>query len=128
MLTEVQTWWELALDDLDTAQKNFEIGKYHIASLFAQQAVEKALKSLYIKQFNELKKTHDLFFLASKLNLPETYKSICKRLNPVYLQTRYPDVSGLLPPSLFTKKDATEFIAMATDILEWVKKKLSSRN
>ena len=104
MLTEVQTWWELALDDLDTAQKNFEIGKYH------------------------LKKTHDLFFLASKLNLPETYKSICKRLNPVYLQTRYPDVSGLLPPSLFTKKDATEFIAMATDILEWVKKKLSSKN
>ena len=30
MLAEVQTWWELALDDLDTAQKNFEIGKYHL--------------------------------------------------------------------------------------------------
>src|SRR3989338_9499282 len=103
---EVQTWWELALDDLDTAQKNLDIGKHHIASLFAQQAVEKALKSLYIKQLHELKKTHDLVFLASKLGLPETYKSICKRLDPVYLQTRYPDVSGTLPSALFSKKDA----------------------
>ncbi len=128
MSAEVKIWWELALDDFDTAQKNFEIGKYHIASLFAQQAVEKALKSLYIEHFNELKKTHDLVFLASKLNLPENYKSICKKLDPVYLQTRYPDVSGQLPPALFTKKDATEFVAIAKEILEWVKKKLSLKD
>ncbi len=125
MQEEINNWWELALDDLDTAQKNLEIKKYHVASLFAQQAVEKALKALYIKSFKELKKTHDLVFLASKLDLPDNYKSICKQLGPIYLETRYPDVSGKLPFSLFSQQDASEFVKMAEEILIWVKKKLS---
>ena len=41
MKEEVKLWWELALDDFDTARKNKDIGKFHIASLFSQQAAEK---------------------------------------------------------------------------------------
>ena len=94
MKEEVKIWFELALDDLDTAKKNNQIGKFHIASLFSQQAAEKALKALYIHTFNELKKTHDLVFLASRLEIPDLFKTICIKLDPVYLQSRYPDVSG----------------------------------
>ncbi len=124
MQEEIKLWWELALDDLDTAKKNLEFGKYHIASLFSQQAVEKALKAFYIKTFNELKKTHDLVFLSTKLGLPENYRKICKRLDPVYTGTRYPDVSGQLPSALFEKNDAEEFIKTAEEVILWVKKKL----
>lgn len=125
MQEEVTLWWELALDDIDTAQKNFNIPKYHIAALFSQQAVEKALKALYIYTFKSLKKTHDLVFLATRLKLPDQYKTICKQLDPLYTEARYPDVSGKLPQTLFTKADAAEFIFIAEEILAWVKKKLS---
>lgn len=118
-------WWEMAIDDLDTAKKSIGIEKYHVASLFAQQAVEKALKALYVKNFKELKKTHDLVFLANKLNLPEEYLYNCKELDPVYTETRYPDVSGQLPSSLFTLEDAEEFVRIAEEVLDWVKTRLS---
>ena len=125
MREEVRMWWELALDDIDTARKNYTIRKYHVTALYAQQATEKALKALYIQTFNELKKTHDLVFLAKKLNIPEQYKIICKQLDPVYLETRYPDVSGKLPQMLFDASDATEFIKIAEEVLQWVKTQLS---
>ncbi len=124
MREEMNIWWELALDDLDTAKKNIIIEKYHVASLYAQQATEKALKALYIQTFKELKKTHDLVFLANKLNVPEQYKNICKKLDPVYLPTRYPDVSGKLPKILFDKSDAIGFIKIAEEVLQWVKTQL----
>lgn len=125
MREEVKIWWELALDDIDTSKKNFVIQKYHVTSLYAQQATEKALKALYIQRFNELKKTHDLVFLANKLNTPEQYKTICKQLEPVYLETRYPDVSGKLPKMLFDKSDAAQFLKIAEEVLQWVKTQLS---
>ncbi len=124
MSPEIDNWWSLALDDLDTAQKNVGIGKYHVAALFAQQAAEKALKALYIKRFNELRKTHDLVFLAGKLGIPNSYLTICKQLDPVYLQTRYPDISGRLPQSMFNKADAEELVKISGEILQWVKKNL----
>jgi len=125
MREEVKIWWELAVDDIDTAEKNSNIEKYHVAALYAQQATEKALKGLYIQTFQELKKTHDLVFLANKLNIPDQYKNICKKLDPVYLPTRYPDVSGKLPKMLFDKADALEFIKIAKEVLQWIKTQLS---
>lgn len=124
MKAEIKLWLDLAYDDLDTARQNFNIKKYHIASLFAQQAVEKALKALYMTVFHDLKKTHDLVFLANKLDLPDSFKSICKKLDPIYLQTRYPDVSGQLPRTLFNVIDAQEFINISDEVVEWVKKKI----
>src|SRR3989338_4449900 len=118
MREEVKIWWELAVDDIDTAEKNCKIEKYHVAALYAQQATEKALKGLYIQTFQELKKTHDLVFLANKLNIPDQYKNICKKLDPIYLPTRYPDVSGKLPKMLFDKADALEFIKIAKEVLQ----------
>ncbi len=122
MRDDIKVWWKQAEDDLDSAKANFEIKQYRVASLLAQQALEKALKALYIKRFNELKKTHDLVFLANKLDLPEDLRGVCKELDPLYLQTRYPDATGNLPSELFDKADTFNFISLADEVMEWIEK------
>ena len=49
MKEEVKRWLEKAERDMDNANFNFGYGRYEEASFFAQQSVEKALKSLDIK-------------------------------------------------------------------------------
>jgi len=63
MIPEVEKWWKQAKRDLKSAKNSFKSKDYYVSSLLAQQTVEKALKALYIKKFNELIKTHDLVFL-----------------------------------------------------------------
>jgi HEPN domain-containing protein len=124
MASEVDGWWLQTLDDLDTAKANHEIKKYHISSLFSQQAVEKALKAYYIKKFKELKKTHDIVYLANELSLPHDLVDYCKQLNPIYSQSRYPDACGELPSDVFTEEEAQEFIKKAEEVLSWIQKKI----
>ena len=124
MFSEVDGWWLQALDDLDTAKANHGIKKYHIASLFSQQAVEKALKAYYIKKFKELKKTHDIVYLANELSLPHKLVDYCKQLNPIYSQSRYPDASGELPSQMFLEEEAQEFINYSEEVLNWIRKKV----
>jgi HEPN domain-containing protein len=45
-------------------------------------------------------------------------------LEPVYQETRYPDVSSQLPAEEFDEKDAIELVNNAQEVLEWVKKKI----
>ena len=77
MKEEAENWWAQALEDLDTAKVNLENEKYYAASLFAQQSVEKALKAYYIDKYEKLMKTHDLVYLANKLDLPENLVELC---------------------------------------------------
>jgi len=53
MRKEVSRLWEQALEDLDTAKKLLEVEKYYASVFFAEQAVEKALKALFIKKKGE---------------------------------------------------------------------------
>jgi HEPN domain-containing protein len=48
------------------AALNFKWKKFYVAAFFAQQAAEKALKAVYIKNFGKLIKTHDLFLIGKK--------------------------------------------------------------
>lgn len=48
--TDVEPWWRQAQADLETARVTASAGRHYAASWFAQQAVEKGLKALYIEQ------------------------------------------------------------------------------
>ena len=50
MRTEAEPWWRQAQADIETGLQTFQSGRYYAASWFAQQAVEKGLKALYIEQ------------------------------------------------------------------------------
>ncbi len=85
MEEDIQRWRDRATEDLETAKFNFRGEKYRAAAFFSQQAAEKALKALYIKRFRKLKKAHDLFLLATELNLPGDLVELCKELSPACL-------------------------------------------
>jgi HEPN domain-containing protein len=50
MRPEAEPWWRQAQADLETARITLDAGRDYAASWFAQQAVEKGLKALYIDQ------------------------------------------------------------------------------
>ena len=124
MKEEVKRWWAQSEADFKSARNNFSHGDYYVASLLCQQAVEKALKALYLKKFNELKKIHNLVILAKDLKLPKELISKCDKLNPIYINTRYPDASGDLPYEKYNEDKSQDDLKTAGDILQWLRKKI----
>jgi HEPN domain-containing protein len=90
-MNEEEEWLGKALHDMETARANFQQNIYDASAFFCQQAVEKALKALYIKKFKKLLKTHDLYLLGQKVGLPNNLLEICDKISPFYVETRYPD-------------------------------------
>lgn len=52
-------WFASALRDLDSAEFAFNGGRPELSAFLSQQAAEKALKSVYVLEFNNLWKIHD---------------------------------------------------------------------
>lgn len=124
MRKEVENWWKQAEADLRTASNSFNSGDYYACVFWSQQAVEKALKALYLKRFNELPKIHDLTIFAKKLDLSSNLYENCEDLTNVYTETRYPDMSDIIPAKKFTKEEATEFLEKAKEVIKWIKENI----
>lgn len=128
MKEEAKKWFELAKRDFKSAQNNFNSGDYYIASLLCQQSVEKGLKALHLEKFKSIKKIHNLVILAKDLKLPQRLINKCDKLNPIYIETRYPDASGELPHKKYTEDRSEQDIKLAKEILKWLEKKISKKN
>jgi len=119
-MDETKEWLKQAEKDLETAKYNLNGGEIEAGVFFFQQSVEKALKALYIKKHKKLLKVHDLNILAKKVDAPINILNYCKKLNPAYQYTRYPDVTKVDSIGILAK----EFLIYAEEILKWVKKKI----
>jgi len=119
-MKEVEKWMEKAEKDLRAAEINLKQGLFEVAAFLAQQAIEKAMKALYLKRFNKIKKVHDLVILGKDLNLPKKFLKMCKEITAAYIYTRYPDV----PQVKEIEKSAKIFVEEAKVIIEWIKKQL----
>ncbi len=124
MKPEVERWWKQAQADEESAQSTLATGKYYVAAFLCQQAVEKALKALYIQEKASLLKTHSISRLAKELELPPEILTKITLLEPIYQQTRYPDIAENIPSEEFEESDAQEALQTAKEVLEWIKKKL----
>jgi len=122
MKEEIKRWLEKAKSDFKQAKDNVHIENYDLASFLSQQATEKALKAYQLKKEKKFSKTHDILFLARRLGLPDGLIEKCDKLNPVYIETRYPDASGQFED--FTKEESLEDILIAEEVLEWIEKNL----
>ena len=122
MREEIVNWWKQAEKDLKAAKDSFNSSNFDWASFQAQQAAEKALKALYLKNHGKLIKTHDLFLLSKRLNSPEEIVTLCKKLSPVYVETRYPNIQGSWRK--FSREEVREDIENAEKIVQWVEKNL----
>jgi len=97
MRKEIHNWWEQAQRDYVKAEVLFHAKQYDGVAFYAQQTVEKVLKALFLQEFDDIKKVHDLSYLSTKLGAPQKIKEICSVLTQVYVETRYPDASTVIP-------------------------------
>ncbi len=119
-MNEFEQWLSKADEDLDTAQYNIDGNKLDAGVFFLQQAAEKALKALYIKNNKRLIRTHDLVVLSRELKAPENIQEFCKLLTPAYHYTRYPDI----PRNENLKDEIRGLLKSSEEILKWVKKNI----
>ena len=120
-MNDIAIWLKKGEEDLKTARILFENSRYDDCAVYCHQAVEKGLKSLFLKTKGEVPKIHDLSNLAKKLNLPPALLDHCVRLTPLYFAARYPDAPGY-SEKMFTKKDCQNFLKFSEEILLWIKK------
>jgi len=121
-MQEHERWWEQAERDLTSARNSLKSGDYYVASLLAQQSAEKALKAFLLKKEGKIIKTHDLKFLGERLNVPNDILEKCKKLSPVYVETRYPDANGDWRE--YDKEESEADLRTVEEILIWIKKML----
>ena len=119
-------WLNKAKEDLDVVEEI--ISRKHLTNMVAfhsQQAVEKTLKAL-IEEFEiGFEKTHNLERLLGivrkQINI-DVDLDMVKRLDEVYISTRYPSDLGLLPSGKPSIQDAKELFDFATTTYDAVKK------
>ena len=119
MREEVKRWFLLAKEELETARFNFGGGKYNSSAFWCQQAVEKSMKSLLIKNTNDFPKIHDLTKLAKLNNAPIDIIELCAKINPAYVASRYPDA-----PKRYTREECELIIKHSEEVIGWIRKNL----
>lgn len=122
MRPEAEPWWRQAQADLETARVTLAAGRDYAASWFAQQAVEKGLKALYIEQQGTLApRTHDLEYLGREVGAGATAAADLMMLNPAFDLVRYPDpASGRAPVDEVSSALAGQHLAAAERAVVWI--------
>ncbi len=124
---ESDRWLRQAEYDLRVAEWNLEGGFFAPACFWAQQSAAKALRSflfLHSEDARESRSVSDL--LDRALTYEENFKEVAgssTKLDLFYKTSRFPDaIPGGIPAELFTKRDSTEAITQASEILAIVEK------
>jgi HEPN domain-containing protein len=120
MRTEARNWWKQAEDDFEKAKILFDNKKYDGTTFFCQQAVEKGLKALIIKEQKKIKKIHDLVRLGKDVELPAPFSQYVKELTQAYIYSRYPDTERVKN----IKDVASDFLKYSEEILKWIEKRM----
>ena len=90
----IQYWVSEAEESLQVAQHLFEKKDYSYALFFGHLAVEKLLKSIYVKERDEnVPRSHNLPRIARAANLviPEDIHDDLIRITGFNIEARYPD-------------------------------------
>jgi len=124
MREEVKNWWKQAEADFRKIKVLLDSKNFDGAVFYSQQAVEKALKALYLLRLKEAPKGHSIIYFAQKLKLPREMLSSIRDLNPEYLITRYPDMAAGVPAELYDKEIASKHERTARRVLGWVKNQI----
>jgi HEPN domain-containing protein len=123
MKESYKRWIEMALDDLNAARANFDIGQYYVCAQLSHQAAEKALKALVIKDLRELPHVHDLTFLAKAVKADKSALSKLAMLSAIYIETKYGS-REYRPSEKFDEDNTSEFLSAAGEIVEWCQKRI----
>ena len=126
--SKIKYWVEISDDDLETAEILYEKGKLLFAGYLLQQSVEKILKAYFqLTKDSFPPKTHNLVYLCEVteiLNiLDESKENLLYQLNPLNLETRYPEYREKISKSL-TKEKLKGILKQTKEFQSWIKRKL----
>ncbi len=128
---EVLLWMKAAEEDLYDAELALKNRRWFRAAFFAQQAVEKILKVLYIFLGREPPpKPHRVTVIYEGLRetgfmLPAELERKLPVLNKYYTITRYPDAANGLPSESVDEEEAGRAVGIAVEVFKYAKKELS---
>ena len=119
-------WLLQAESDLRSVVDLIKNDHFAQACFNAQQAAEKALKSLAFFRGADLVKSHSLYTIAKDLKINGELENFAKKLDLFYLTARYPDAlpENAVPSERFNKPMADEAFNMAQKFLDAVKKEV----
>ncbi|MDO9097548.1 MAG: HEPN domain-containing protein [Candidatus Methanoperedens sp.] len=118
----IDRWVGQADRDLENAKKNLDIEAYDVSLILCEQAAEKMLKALYIKErHEEPPRTHSLRKLIELTDMPDDALKLVAELDSYYLVLRYPDVGDMVPYENVDYEDAEDGIKKAEQIIELTK-------
>jgi len=126
MTQTVQEWIEIADYDLQTAAAMFKAKRYLYVIFMCQQAVEKALKGLFVQNKAQLPpRTHNLLYLAEEMSLKLKKQELVllSYLNQFYLESRYPGQRNQLAKEVHKLK-AKEILISTREVIKCLKKNL----
>jgi HEPN domain-containing protein len=126
MTSASRKWADQAHYDLDTAAAMLDAGRYLYVLFCCQQAVEKMLKAVIVKQTNEFPpRLHNLMRLAEvgSIEVTEVRAEFLRELSAYYVQTRYPEELGLIGGRV-TRQLAKENFKKTEETLQWLSQML----
>lgn len=104
-------------------QQEFCLRKKPITlALSIASSQRKSIKSSFYYEKKKSIPLHNLISIAKELNAPEKIVGACKRLNPHYIQTRYPDAANAIPKDAYDEGIAEELLERAKEVFEWSEK------
>ena len=128
-MTELRRWLEFSQEDLVAAETMLEKGIYNLACFHSQQGIEKGLKGFLCSRKKAISRTHALVELVAHcLAFDKDFSALeetCRKLDPYYIPTRYPDaLPGAGPESLPDREEAEEAVTLLRNGLQWIKRKM----
>jgi len=128
MRDEIKSWILQSREDYDTAIYNFDGGIFYASAFFCQQAVEKALKALFLYETEgDVPKSHSLIYLAKNTSTPEKFHSFLRELTPKFIDTRYPDASVDLPSKIYDAENVKNILEKSKEVLKWIESILEEK-
>ena len=127
---KAQYWINLSDDDLAAAETMVKNRHNLYAGFICQQAVEKMFKGYYAKTKNDTPPfKHDLKYLADATGLYDLLDnaqvSLIKELNPLNIETRYPDYQKMIAKRL-TDEVTKNIFNQTKEFVQWIKQKILS--
>lgn len=118
-------WLAKAEEDIKSAKTMLESSHYTWCAFIGQQAIEKILKALYIKQIQKIPPyIHKLERLVEllKIELPTGLMQNLIHIDKYYIATRYP--SYVIKLNIENKKKCQDMFQKTKEIYQWLKKKI----
>ncbi len=128
-MREAMRWYGTAQSDLETARILMANGRYAHACFHAQQAAEKAIKSVWHSVDTDPRGRSNQKLISDLEDLDVSLYEALKELIPYagkldrfYIPTRYPNgLPDLIPEQAFFGEDASSAISLCESILAAVK-------